>query len=334
MRGVPWRHQDEAGTAGAIGAMTRVIVERTLRGLSVLAVGPSLALWLVASTAGAQDLEPRVYANTPVGLNFLLTGYVYQKGDVVTDASLPLENAQIHVHSTFLAYARSFGLLGKSAKVDVVLPYSWASGSATFLGEPHQRKIDGLGDPRFRLSVNLYGAPALSLEDFASYRQNLILGLSFQIIAPLGQYDSDKLLNIGNNRWAFKPEIGVSKALGPLVLELAPSVVVYTDNDDFLGGKVREQDPLYAIQAHAIYRFSEALWAAVDGTYYGGGKTTIDGVENDDRQSNTRIGATLVLSVSRRHSIKLYASRGVSTRFGGDFNAVGVAWQLRWGGGL
>jgi hypothetical protein len=293
-----------------------------------------LAASVVIPKARAQDLEPRAYSNTPVGLNFLLSGYVYQTGDVATDPSLPLEDANLHVHSAVLAYARSFGVLGTSAKADVVVPYSWLSGSAGFQGEPRHRYVAGFADPRFRLSVNLYGAPALSVEDFPSYEQDVIVGASFQFSAPLGQYDAERAVNIGSNRWAFKPEIGVSKAFGPLILELTPGVVFFTDNDDFLDGKVREQDPIYAVQAHVIYRFGAALWAAVDGTYYGGGQTTVDGVEADDRQSNSRVGATLALSVSRHHSIKLYASKGASTRIGGDFTTGGIALQYRWGGGL
>ena len=270
-----------------------------LRVFAFLLLGVTPAAWVATSTAVAQDLDPRAYTNTPVGVNFLLTGYAYQEGDVATDPSLPIEDAQVHVHSAVVAYARSFGLFGKSAKVDVVVPYSWLSGSATFQGRPQARNVDGFADPRLRFSVNLYGAPALTLEDFASYQQDVIVGVSMQIGAPLGQYDSDKAVNIGSNRWAFKPEIGVSKALGPLILELAPSITFYTDNDEFLGDKTREQDPLYSVQAHAVYRFGNALWGALDGTYYGGGKTTIDGAENDDRQSNARLGLTLALSVTR-----------------------------------
>ena len=288
---------------------------------------------LAPSTAQAQDLEPRAYTNTPVGINFVIAGYAYQQGDVVTDAAVPLTDGKVHVHNAVLAYARSFGLLGKSAKLDVIVPYGWASGSATVQGQNRDRYIDGFADPRFRLSVNFYGAPALSLEEFESYHQDVIVGASLQISVPLGQYDHDKLLNIGNNRWAFKPEIGVSKTIGPMSLELAPSIIFYTDNDDFLG-KTRKQDPIYAVQGHLVYRFGAPLWTSFDGTYYGGGKTTLDGVENDDRQSNARIGLTLALSVNRNNSIKLYASKAVSTRIGGDFDLIGLGWQVRWGGGL
>lgn len=122
--------------------------------------------------------------------------------------------------------------------------------------------------------------------------------------------------------------------VGRLTTELAAGVVFFTDNDDFLDGSRREQDPLYAVQAHLIYSFRPGLWAALGGTWYGGGRTTVDGVRNDDRQDNTRLGATLALPVSRHHSIKLHASTGVSVRTGGDFDSVGVAWQVRWGGGL
>ena len=223
---------------------------------------------------------------------------------------------------------------GTSGKVDVVVPYAWLSGSADFMGQPKEREVSGLGDPRFRFSVNLYGAPALSLPEFASYKQDVIIGASLQVSAPLGQYDADKLVNIGTNRWSFKPEFGVSKAWGPLTLELTPSITFYTENHDFLGGKTRAQAPIYSVQGHVIYSVLPALWVSLDGTYYTGGRTTVDGVENDDLQKNTRLGATVALSVSRYNSIKLYGSTGVSARTGSNFNLGGILFQYRWGGGL
>ena len=293
-----------------------------------------LVLAAVGWEAYAQDLEPRAYANTPTGLNFLIAGYGYLTGGVATDPSLPLQNANLQVHSTILAYARSLDVWGKSGKVDVVVPYAWLSGSADVAGQPREREVSGFGDPRFRFSVNFYGAPALSLQEFAGYRQDLILGASLQVSAPLGQYDSDKLVNIGTNRWSIKPELGLSKAFGPLTLELAAGVSIYTDNHDFFGGQTRAQDPIYSLQGHVLYHFRSGIWAALDITYYTGGRTTIDGVEGNDLQKNVRLGATVALPVTRHHSVKLYASTGVSTRTGSDFDAVGIAWQYRWGGGL
>jgi hypothetical protein len=288
----------------------------------------------VGLEAYAQDLEPRAYTNTPVGLNFLLAGYGYAAGGVATDPSLPLQNVDLQVHSALLAYARALNLWGTSGKFDVVLPYAWLSSTAELSGQPREREVSGLANPRLRFSVNLYGAPALSLPEFASYRQDLIIGASLQVSVPLGQYDADKVVNIGTNRWFFKPELGLSKALGPLTLELATGVTFYTDNHNFFGGKTRAQAPIYSVQGHVSYTVGAGIWVAMDGTYYTGGRTTVDGVEGNDLQKNSRLGVTIALPVNRYTSVKLYGSTGLSTRTGSNFNAGGIILQYRWGGGL
>ena len=191
----------------------------------------------------------------------------------------------------------------------------------------------GLGDPRFRVSVNLFGAPALSAKEFASYQQDLIVGVSLQVSAPLGQYDDSKLLNLGNNRWSFKPELGISKAWGPWTFEVAPSVTFFSDNTDFFGGNTFAQAPIYAVQAHLLYTFQSGVWMALDGIYFAGGHTALNGVKSDNEQRNTRAGFTLALPIDRQNSLKLSASTGVSTRTGSEFSAVAIAWQYRWGGG-
>jgi hypothetical protein len=191
----------------------------------------------------------------------------------------------------------------------------------------------GFGDPRFRFSMNLFGAPALSVKEFANYQQDLIIGISAQVSAPLGQYDSSKLLNLGNNRWSFRPELGISKAWGPWTLEVAPSVTIFTDNTDFFNGNTFAQAPVYLVQGHIIYNFRSGAWVSLDGTFFTGGRTTLNGVRGDNEQANTRAGLTVALPVGRYNSIKLNASTGISTRTGSEFSIFGVAWQYRWGAG-
>ena len=166
-------------------------------------------------TAAAQDIEPRLYSNAPVGVNFALAGYVYTQGGLALDPALPVADTHLRTSSALIAYARALYVWGLSGKVDVVVPYGWLSGTATYNGDPIERVVDGFGDPAFRFSVNFYGAPALAFRDFASYRQDLIIGGSIRVTAPVGQYDSSRLVNIGTNRWSVKPEIGASKAWGP-----------------------------------------------------------------------------------------------------------------------
>jgi hypothetical protein len=298
------------------------------------AVLAACLLAAVVSPGRAQDIEPRAYSNAPIGVNFLIAGYFYTRGGVSFDPAVPIDNAKLDTSNAVLAYATVLDAWGKSAKFDVIVPYTWLSGTAEVDGQPVQRIVNGVANPAARLSINLYGAPALTLKEFAGWEQDLIIGASLRVSAPWSQYDSSRLVNIGTNRWAFKPEIGASKAVGPWTLELQAAATFFTDNDEFYGGKTRSQDPLYSLQAHLIYGFRSGIWASVDGTYYAGGRTTVDGVLNNDLQRNWRAGATLAVPVDRANSIKFYASSGVSARTGNNFDAVGVAWQYRWGGGL
>lgn len=289
---------------------------------------------LIAGAAQAQDLEPRAYSNAPTGMNFVLAGYSYSQGDVAFDPSSPLEDGDIDAQVGVFAYIRSFALGQKSAKIAAALPYGCIDGSAQYQGERVERHICGAGDAKAQLAVNLYGAPALSLPEFQQYRQDLIIGAALGVSAPTGQYDDDRLVNIGTNRWSIKPEIGLSKAIDRLTLELTGAATFFGDNDNFFGGQLREQDPLYAVQGHIIYSFARGIWGAINGTHFVGGRTTTDGVQANDMLQNSRLGATLAVPVDRHNSIKLYLISGVSTRTGGDFDTFGMAWQTRWGGGM
>ncbi len=164
----------------------------------------------------AQDIEPRAYSNAPVGVNFLISGYAYTRGGVAFDSALPVSNPELTTSSAVLAYGRVLDLWGQSAKFNVIVPVSDLNGTAEFAGTPLQREISGFADPLFKLSVNLYGAPALSLKEFAGFRQDLIVGASLRVSVPLGQYDDTRAVNLGANRWSFKAEVGASKALGPV----------------------------------------------------------------------------------------------------------------------
>lgn len=174
----------------------------------------------------------------------------------------------------------------------------------------------------------------MTLAEYRDHRSDWIVGGSFRVGLPLGQYDEDKLLNIGLNRWSFKPELGVSKPWRRWLFELAAGATFYTDNEEFLVASTREQDPLIAVQGHVIYTFPNGIWAGLDGTFYTGGQSTLNGTVNDDRQSSSRVGLTVSFPVKPQHSLKLYASTGATVRSGGDFTTAGAVWQYRWGGEL
>jgi hypothetical protein len=265
-------------------------------------------------------------------MNFLIAGFTSSTGGLASDGSLRLSDPHLKTTSAVVAYARAFGLAGMSGKFDVVLPYSHLSGSALYEGSQIQRQATGLSDAAIRLSLNFYGAPALSLPEFKSYEQDLIVGGSVQVSAPSGQYDDTRIVNIGTHRWYLKPELGLSKAVGPWILEAATGVTVYSTNTDFFNGNRRSQGPLFSVRGHAIYTFASGIWASIDATYFAGGRTTLNDNLESDLQQNSRAGATLAYPVDSHNSIKLYASKGLSARTGNSYVLVGAAWQYRWGG--
>lgn len=288
----------------------------------------------LTSPASAQDLEPRAYSNSPTGLNFAVVSYAYSTGSIQTDPALPVDNLSIETHTELLAFARTLNVLGKSAKLDVILPYTSLAAEGLVLGVPRERHITGFSDPFVRFSMILYGAPALTMKEFASYKQDWIIGASLRLGVPLGEVDHDKVINLGSNRWSFRPEIGVSKAFGSWIVEAAPGVALYADNGDFFGGKTREQAPLFGLQTNVTYVAKNGVWLSLSGSYFAGGRSTVDGVENNDEQEGGRIGVTLSLPINRHQSVKLYALRGFNSDLERNLDVIAISWQYRWGGGF
>lgn len=297
----------------------------------------ALVLAAAAPVVGAQELEPRTYANLPVGLNFLLTGYAYSSGSVLVDPVVPLEDVQAEIHGAFIGYARALDVGGRSGKFQLVAPYALVSASGKLAGQARSREVQGFADPAVGFSIILFGAPALSPKEFSRYKQDLNIGVGFLIRAPLGQYDEERLVNVGTNRWTLRTEVGLSKAVGHWLLESSLAASFFTANRKFLVNRVREQEPIYALQLHAVYNYPSGVWVAADGTYYQGGEVT--SIEGGQRTRligprNSRAGVTLSVPVDRKNSIKLHGSTSVSTRTGSEFDVVGITWQHRWGAGL
>jgi hypothetical protein len=306
-------------------------MDRPVRGIARgLLLTLLLSALLPIAPLRAQQLEPRAYAPSPVGLNLLLAGDSVSTGDLSFDPSLPVTNGNANLNVAFAGYLRTLDLFGRSANLGFAVPYARGDVSGLYAGQYVAVHRSAFGDPSVRLAVNLYGAPAMTPREFAAYHEQTIVGVSLVVVAPLGAYDSTKLINVGSNRWAFKPQLGLSRALGPWTLEADFAVWLYTDNTDFWNGKLRHQDPIGALQLHAIYTIRPRMWVAVDSTYYNGGRTMINGKQNFDLQQNSRAGITLALPIGRQQSVKIAYSVGARTTIGGDFKTVGVSYQYLW----
>ena len=283
------------------------------------------------ASASAQELEPGAYWPIPKTLNIVSAINSFNFGDVAFDPSAPIDEASARINTTAFVFTRAFSLAGRSANAGVVVPVVGGHVEGLYLGEFAEVDRFGLGDPRLRFAVNLYGAPSMTPKEFGSYQFKTIVGVSLSVAPPLGQYDPTKLINLGTNRWSFKPEIGFARGRGKWVFEAMAGVWLFTDNTEFVGGRTREQNPIFATQAHVTYRFKRSRWLAGDVNFFTGGRTTIGGKQSLDFQRNSRVGATFSQAFRGGHAIRASVSRGAYTTIGADFHVDRRRLQLRVG---
>jgi hypothetical protein len=275
----------------------------------------------------AQDLEPRVYANLPKGGNIIVGSYGFMKGDVVSEPTLPIEDFIISSNNFGVGYMHTFGLANKLARIQVAIPYVIMDGKATVSGEKVTGNRTGFGDMRIRFGINLFGSPALERKDFAKYQQKTIFGTSLVVSVPTGAYYADKRINIGANRWGFKPEVGISKRFEHVYAELYSGVWFYTQNNEFLRDKDLQQKPVVSIQGHASYYFKNQMWVGININWFSGGKTVIDDLPAGSVINSSRIGATFSMPLAKMQSIKLQLNTGTFKSIGLNYDSVSIGYQ-------
>lgn len=284
----------------------------------------------VPRPGAAQEIEPRTYANTPVGMNFLAFAYSYSSGNVFMDPALPIEDLDARLNIAVARYIRTFDLFGASAKLKATLPWSSGHWDGTLDGEFQTRDANGLADVRLGLDVLLVGAPVLEPGKFAGYEQESVVGLRFDLVMPTGQYDSQKLINLGSNRWAFHTEVGYSKTWDKWTLEAAGGAWLYTDNTNFFGGLTLDQNPFFVAKVNVIRAVRPGLWWALGMGYGQGGQTFVDGVPRNTKQKNWRITAMAVFPLSPNQGLSLTLASGRTFQAGPDFDIIAVAYQIAW----
>jgi hypothetical protein len=279
----------------------------------------------------AQEMEPRSYSVVPVGLHAAQLSYTFSGGDVVSGLNSPVQNLNINASIISLGYVQTFSLFKKLGRISVGMPYAFLNGTAKVVGVDTAATRNGFADGRIKLGINLIGSPAIAPKDFQKFQEHTVLGVSVVISVPIGQYYSDKLINIGSNRWGIKPEIGVSHREGRLFYEGYAGVWFYTENNQYFHKSTLSQNPLFSFQAHMDYTFKHGKYVAINGGFASGGETSLNAVQRFDDQENWRIGATFSTPVFNKHqSIKFMINTGVATRSGQNYTAVTLAYQYNW----
>jgi hypothetical protein len=288
--------------------------------------------------AFAQELNPRAYVITPAGFNAASLAYSYLNGDLTLDGSVPITGAKADNSLFALGYYRSLSLFGRSANLAVGLPYGIGDFSGTVAEVPRSVHRSGLLDSFVRLSVNLLGGPAMNPAEFHKWTQDVLLGVSLKIVAPTGQYDPTVLVNWGNNRWAFKPEIGYSQRWGHWILDAYGAVWFFTENPEYFchnqfypGTRGLTQAPVPAFEGHLSYDIRPRFWVSLDVNYWTGGEITVGGVANKGSyQKNSRVGLTASVPLTLHQAVKLSFSQGAYINYGGNYKNVTAVWQYSW----
>jgi hypothetical protein len=290
-----------------------------------------LIVLAISGTVRAQDLAPRAYVITPVGSNAVTFSYSYNSGAVFVDPTIPVENAGSHFQTNILSYYYSFGLLGRSANVVVFLPYATGTFEGDIAGTHQETYRSGLADGRVRFAVNLRGARAMSVKEYVAWHEKTTIGASLTVSVPTGQYDPARLINSGANRWAFRPELGLTRRWGKWMLDGYGGAWFFTANHRFYpGANVRTQALVPSGEAHFGYYVKPRLWVSFDANFWAGGRSAINGVKRQDHQRNSRVGATISIPAGRHQSFKLSYTVGAYVTIGGDYKTVSAAWQYSW----
>jgi len=268
----------------------------------------SILICIVPSVVSAIDDGPRMYWNAPVGTNILQAYFWTVSGNSVGQEMVQNNNNfDTDINVGILGYNRIFDVAGHSAILTGVLSAGKVSGS--FLGNDI-KSSNGLGDLYLQGVVNLFGAPALSAKEFANYKQDTVLSLLVGVTAPTGDYESDRALNMGANRWNVRVALPFVQTIGDwtpgniTTFEMIPSVWFYGNNDNTFGQNL-SQDPTYTLEAHITQDITTALFVSLDYFIQNVGDSKLDGVDNGGSNTSDSLGVTAGYMLSPQMQLQL-----------------------------
>jgi len=284
--------------------------------------------------AAAQFTDPRNYENTPVGVNQIELVYAYARSDASIDTSLIIAGANLNLNQATIDYTRYFGFLHRLAWVQPAVPIAGLSGSIS--GTNIRSSTTGTGDSAYQVAMLLKGGPALDVAQFANYKLAATLGVSLSVTAPTGQYNPGKILNLGSDRWSFKPELAASLPFGPgqkWVFDAYANAYFYTDNTSYRGTEVLRQEPLPGFEGHISYSFTSNIWASIDTRYCFRADTSINGVNQNASQRNFILGSELNVSLNPRNTLIFEFGDALVHQNGPAIKAFAVKYDYTWGKG-
>ncbi len=230
------------------------------------------------------DNDPRDYLPFPDGTNLFTLYYQYARGkDLYGQGSKIAKDYDLATHIWLVKGTTYREIASRLFVFQAGLPMGRADldwDSAGF-----DEETSGFGDPIFLTGFWPY----------ADREQRLWWGLSGWVTVPAGNYDKNKALNLGANRWSFKAESNVTYGIQEdLFLELTAGLTFYTENDDYLyRDTALTQAPVFVLEGHVSKDLSSTLNVSVDYFFHYGGETTIGGVNQNNTQNDHALQGTV-----------------------------------------
>ena len=268
---------------------------------------------LLTTSLLAIDDGPRMYWNAPVDLNIMQTyAWTIHGNQTTADGSNFDPDASANMNLAIIGYNRIVNLAGHSTIVTAVITAGNISGEVANITQSAR----GYGDLYVQGTFNLFGAPALSTEQFATYEQGSVLSLIAGLSMPTGKYDNESALNMGTNQWAGKIALPFMQTMGAwkpgsiTTFEITPAVWFYSDNSDYgLLSRTLKKDPLYSVEAHLTQDITPTFFVSLDYMYQNGGAGSIEGIEVAPEVDADTAGLTFAYMINQQLQFQFrYAS--------------------------
>lgn len=289
----------------------------------------------VAPSCLALEIEPRKWGHLPMDKNFGGLQYLHTDADIFIDPTYLLDDVEMKLDALAGGYIRTFELFDKSARIEIKQAYLEGKWTGSVDGEQTTVSRNGWSDTIVRVAMNLYGAPPLRGKEFSAYRSTrkveTTAGVALAVRLPTGHYLEDKLINLGQNRFTFRPQLGFMHTRGKWITELTGEVAFHTENDEFFNGNTLEQKPLYIVHGHLIRTFTPGHWASISMGYDYGGEFIVNGVDKDDTKQNIGWKLSYAYPVNKAAGFKFsYLGTRSQETTGFDSDSLAAGMSFAW----
>jgi len=297
-----------------------------------------LALTILCPMFALAQVPPRFYWKSLSGANAVPVIFQSLSGNAnpIDPAYVVSPDSSVDANVAIVGYARMLPLFDRTLTLAVLQPMGRISGETTVAGLTYNQAATGFGDPMIEAGINLIGPKAIrNIPDLLRYEPKLSLDVIVDLAFPVGEYDSDQALNLGQNRWYGRVGTPVVWQIGSWVpgrrttIEALPSVWFFSDNNDYVGQTLRT-DPMFQVEAHLTRDFTEHFWGSLDSTYVAGGKSTVNGVGGDSL-NNLGVGLTLGYQITDNLSLTAGYMATVNDSDPGDLHMDGFRLSLTYG---